>query len=186
MYLAKMLVGVWCIWQMLTVVPEARWAFSWEAVFAGILVFVIWVGLDAYYPKFEFLGKAGPPWNPFKQFGDDSAAGWFFTGVRTLGSALVVPPIEEVFYRSFLHRYLVKADYASVPLNLLNWRALLITSLIFGFVHPYQWLAGVLCGLIYQALVIRKGRLGDAMTAHAITNFLLGIWVASKGAWHFW
>jgi len=185
MYLIKMLVGVWCIWQMRSVATEVRWAFSWEAVAAGVLVFVIWVGLDPYYPKFEFLVKAGSPWNPFKQFGTDSAAGWFFAAVRTLGSALVVPPIEEAFYRSFLYRYLVRADYASVPLNQLNWRALVITSLIFGFSH-YQWLAGVLCGLIYQALVIRKGHLGDAMTAHALTNFLLGVWVASKGAWQFW
>jgi CAAX prenyl protease-like protein len=170
---------------MRAVVSEVRWAFSWEAVAAGVLVFVIWVGVDPYYPKFDFLVKAGAPWNPFTQFGTDSAAGWCFIGIRTLGSALVVPPIEEAMYRSFLYRYLVRADYASVPLNQLNWRALLITSLIFGASH-YQWLAGILCGLIYQALVIRKGRLGDAMTAHAITNFLLGIWVASKRAWHFW
>ncbi len=52
--------------------------------------------------------------------------------------------------------------------------------------HP-QWLAGILCGLTYQGLVIRKGRLGDAMTAHAITNFLLGVYVVWKGgaAWKF-
>jgi hypothetical protein len=24
------------------------------------------------------------------------------------------------------------------------------------------------------------------MTAHAITNLLLGVWVAWKGAWNFW
>ena len=185
MYLLKMLVGLWCIWEMRAVLPEVRWAFSWEAALAGVLVFVLWVGLDAYYPKFEFLVKAGSPWNPFHQFGEHSTAGGFFTTVRTLGSALVVPPIEEAFYRSFLYRYLVRSDYSSVPMGQLHWRSLLVTSLIFGFSH-YQWLPGILCGVIYQALVIRKKRLGDAMTAHALTNFLLGIWVAWKGAWQFW
>jgi hypothetical protein len=34
--------------------------------------------------------------------------------------------------------------------------------------------------------VLRKNQLGDAMTAHAITNFLLGIWVVTRGAWQFW
>jgi len=34
--------------------------------------------------------------------------------------------------------------------------------------------------------VLRKNRLGDAMTAHAITNFLLGAWIVWRGAWHFW
>ena len=58
-------------------------------------------------------------------------------------------------------------------------------SIIFGVVHR-EWLAGILCGAAYQWLVLRRGHLGDAMTAHAISNLLLGIWVAYKGAWHFW
>jgi len=184
-YLVKMLVGLWCIWEMRHAAPEVRWAFSWEAVTVGVMVFVIWVGLDTYYPKFQFLVKAGSPWNPFKEFGEHSTMAWFFAAVRTFGSAWVVPPIEEAFYRSFLYRYLVRVNFITVPLGQLHWRSLILTSLIFGFSH-YQWLAGILCGLAYQGLVIRKKRLGDAMTAHAITNFLLGIWVVCKGAWHFW
>jgi CAAX prenyl protease-like protein len=56
---------------------------------------------------------------------------------------------------------------------------------IFGFEHT-QWLAGILCGFAYQGLVCRKKRLGDALTAHAITNGLLGLWIIWKGAWQFW
>jgi len=185
LYLAKMVVGLWCIREMRACVPEVRWSFSWEAVAIGVLVFILWVGLDSFYPKFQFLGKAGSPWQPFKQFGEHSGMAWFFVAVRTLGSASVVPPIEEAFYRSFLYRYLVRADFSTMPMNQIHWRSLLMTSLIFGFSH-YQWLSGILCGLAYQALVIRKNRLGDAMTAHGTTNFLLGIWVVWKGAWHFW
>src|SRR5262245_47510072 len=99
MYLAKMVVGAWCIWEMRSLVPEVRWAISWEVVVVGVLVCVIWVGLDPYYPKFNLLFSAGDPWNPFKQFGAGSAIGWFFVAVRTFGSALIVPPIEETFYR---------------------------------------------------------------------------------------
>lgn len=61
----------------------------------------------------------------------------------------------------------------------------MVTSLLFGLVH-YEWLAGILCGLAYQWLVISKNRLGDAMTAHAITNFILGIYIVWRGAWGFW
>ncbi len=184
-YLAKMVVGLWCIWEMRSLVAEMRWAFSWEAVAVGVLVFGIWVGLDPYYPKISFLFKAGEPWNPFKEYGAGSAMGFFFVGVRTLGSALVVPPIEEAFYRSFLYRYFVRLNFTEMPFNQLHWLSLVVTSLIFGISH-YQWLAGVLCGLSFQWLVLRKNRLGDAMTAHAITNFLLGIWVLCRGAWQFW
>lgn len=185
LYLVKILVGLWCVVEMRALVPEMRWAVSWEAVLAGMLVFIIWVGLDPYYPKFNFLFKQGAPWNPFKQFGAGSAAGWFFVAVRTLGSALVVPPLEETFYRSFLYRYLVRINFTAMPLNQMHWLSFFVTSLLFGFAH-YQWLAGVLCGLSYQGLVIRKNRLGDAMTAHAITNFLLGVYIPGRGAWQFW
>ncbi|HTL56564.1 MAG TPA: CAAX prenyl protease-related protein [Candidatus Limnocylindrales bacterium] len=185
MYFAKMLVGAWCIFTVRDLVPEMRWAICWEAVLAGVLVFAIWVGLDPYYPKLELLFKAGEPWNPFKQFGADSSQGWFFVVVRTIGSALVVPPLEEVFYRSFLYRYFVRLEFTAMPFKQLHWLSLVVTSLLFGLAH-YQWLAGFFCGLIYQALVIRKNRLGDAMTAHAITNFLLGCWIVWKGAWQFW
>jgi CAAX prenyl protease-like protein len=61
----------------------------------------------------------------------------------------------------------------------------LVTSLIFGLSHR-EWLAGILCGFSYQWLVIRKGHLGDAVTAHAISNLLLGLWVVYQGAWKFW
>jgi CAAX prenyl protease-like protein len=185
LYFAKMLVGIWCIREMRALVPEMRWSVSWEAIATGVLVFAIWVGLDPYYPKFEFLFKVGKPWNPFHQFGEGSALGFFFVAVRTLGSAIVVPPIEEAFYRSFLYRYLVRLDFTSMPFKRLHWLSLIVTSMLFGLAH-YQWLAGVLCGLAFQGLVIRKNRLGDAMTAHAITNFLLGIWIPARGAWQFW
>jgi uncharacterized protein len=185
MYLLKVLVGAWCIWEMRSLVPEIRWAVSWEAVAVGVLVFVFWVGLDPYYPRIEFLFAAGTPWNPFVEFGGGSAMGFFFVAVRTLGSAIVVPPIEEAFYRSFLYRFFVRKNFAELPFHRLHWLSLFVTSALFGLVH-YQWLAGFLCGLCYQALVIRKNRLGDAMTAHAITNFLLGIYVVWRGAWQFW
>jgi len=185
LYLAKMLAGVWCILEVRNVTPEVRWAFSWEAVVVGVLVCVVWVGLDPHYPKLQTVAKTETHWNPFEEFGGASALGWFFVAVRTVGSALVVPPIEEAFYRSFLYRYFVKIDFTAMPLSQLHWLSLVVTSLIFGFSH-YQWLAGILCGLAYQWLVLRKGRLGDAMTAHAITNFLLGIWVVWKCAWQLW
>jgi hypothetical protein len=148
----------------------------------GIAVFVMWVGLDPFYPKFF---KSGVVWNPHAQFGENSALAWLMIATRVLGSTLVVPPLEEVFYRSFLYRYIANQNFLSVPLNRFSPLPFFATAAIFGFSH-FQWLAGILCGMAYQWLVLRKNRLGDAMTAHAITNFLLGMWVAWQGAWQFW
>lgn len=181
-YTAKTLVGAWLLWAVWPVVQEMRWKLSWEAIVAGIAIFVIWIGLDPYYPKWM---DAAHGWVPFETFGENAALAWFFIAARILGSTLVVPPLEEMFYRSFVYRYIVKPDFTSVPLTLFHPMAFFVTSGLFGLVHR-EWLAGILCGIAYQWLVIRKGRLGDAMTAHAITNFLLGVYVVYKGAWEFW
>ena len=183
LYLLKTLVGAWLSWEMRPFVREMRWAISWEALVVGAAIFGIWVGLDGLYPR---LNEAETVWNPGKRFGEGSAMAWLFVLVRIAGSSIVVPPLEEVVYRSFLYRMLVKTDFQAMPLGQFHALSFVVTSAIFGLMHPDRWAAGILCGLAYQWLVIRKGRLGDAMTAHALTNFLLGIWVVWKGAWSFW
>jgi len=183
LYFVKTVVGAWLVWEMRPFVEEMRWKVSWEAVVVGLGVFAVWVGLDGHYPRLSDLDEG---WNPHRQFGEGSAAAWFYVVVRIAGSSIVVPPIEEVFYRSFLYRYLVRTNFGAMALGQFHALSFLVTSGVFGLMHPDRWLAGILCGLAFQWLVIRKNRLGDAMTAHAITNFLLGIWVVWKGAWNFW
>ncbi len=183
LYFLKTLVGAWLIWEMRPFVAEMRWQISWEALVVGVAVFALWVGLDGLYPP---LNKVEAAWNPDKRFGAGSAMAWLFVVVRIAGSSIVVPPLEEVFYRSFLYRVFVKTDFRAMPLGQFHGLSFVVTSAIFGLMHPDRWVAGILCGLAFQWLVIRKKRLGDAMTAHALTNFLLGLWVVWKGAWSFW
>ena len=194
-YFAKTLAGIWLVWEMWPLVSEMRWAISWEAVVVGVGIFSVWVGISGGWTTqnslWVKLGISHPPtppaalWNPNEQFGSGSALAWVFIFTRILGSTFVVPPLEEVFYRSFLYRYIARPDFLAVPLNqFLPW-PFLVTAVLFGFSHN-EWLAGILCGAAYQWLVIRKGRLGDAMTAHAITNCLLGVWIVWRSAWHFW
>jgi CAAX prenyl protease-like protein len=182
-YVAKTLLGVWLVWEMRSLVLEMRWAISWEAVLVGVAIFALWIGLDGLYPR---LAKPDGGADPFGQFGAGAPLAWFYIVVHIAGMSLIVPPLEEVFYRSFLYRYCVKIDFLTMPLGQFHALSFAVTSILFGLTHPDRWLAGILCGLAYQWLVIRKNRLGDAMTAHAITNFLLGVWIVWKGAWSFW
>ena len=194
-YLAKTLVGLWLIREMRPFVSELRWAFSWEAMLVGVGVFVVWVGVSGEWTTQNSLwvklglthSPAVPPksWNPHAQFGENSMLAWLMIVTRIAGSTFIVPPLEEVFYRSFLYRYIARPDFQSIPLNHFSWLPFLATVALFGFAHN-EWLAGILCGAAYQGLVIRKNRLGDAMTAHAITNLLLGLWIVWRGAWQFW
>jgi CAAX prenyl protease-like protein len=194
-YFAKTIVGAWLIFEMRPLVFEMRWAVSWEAILVGVGIFAVWVGISGEWTTQDSLwgkiGLAHPQtipakiWNPNLQFGANSALAWVFILTRVLGSTFIVPPIEEVFYRSFLYRYIAAQNFLSVPLNKFLPLPFFATAIVFGFSHN-EWLAGILCGAAFQWLVIRKNRLGDAMTAHAITNFLLGVWIVWRGAWNFW
>lgn len=181
-YAGKTIIGAGLVWITAPLIAELKWRFSWEAVLVGMLVFAAWVGLDDFYPKFQESGEA---WNPFSAFGSGTGIAWAFVIVRLAGSTLLVPVLEEVFYRSFLYRWIAKPEFQTVSLGAFQWRPFLVTAAVFGFGHR-EWLAGIVCGLAYQWLAVRKGRLGDAMTAHAVTNFLLGLWIVQRGDWKFW
>jgi membrane protease YdiL (CAAX protease family) len=203
-YLAKTVAAIAVLLVVFRHIEELKWRFSWEAIVAGVAVFALWVGLDGRYPPLDalyanhlcpLLQKIGlakeckvsisSSWNPNEAFGAGSLLAVIFIGVRIVGSTLVVPMLEEIFFRSFVYRYLASKDWLAVSLGKFQLMPFVVTSLIFGLEHR-EWLAGILCGFAYQGLVIWKGRLGDAITAHAITNFLLGVWVVWRGAWHFW
>ena len=184
-YTLKTILGALLVWLVWAHVKEMRWNFSWEAVAAGVAVFLAWVGLDGFYPMFTIFGERANTFNPLNSYGDGSALAVAFIAARILGSSLVVPLLEEVFYRSFIYRLLIKTDFLNVPLNSFNWFAFVFVCAAFGFNH-HEWLPGIFCAAVYQGLVIRKGRLGDAITAHAITNFLLGLWVVFRSEYQFW
>jgi CAAX prenyl protease-like protein len=189
-YLAKTVVVAVLIWNCRHLIPEMRWNFSWEAVVVGIVVFVVWVKLGDFtralgLGAFGEWKLSGPSSDPRGTFGTGSALVPFFLAVRVIGSTVVVPPMEEVFFRSLAYRYLIRPDFQSVQLGQFVLMPFVVTSLAFGFEHR-EWLAGILCGFAYQGLVLWKKRLGDAITAHAITNALLGCWVISRDEWQFW
>ena len=188
-YLAKCVVGVWLIRVTWPLVSEMRWVISFEALLAGTLVFILWVMLDVPYTKFS---QPDDSWNLQKQFAAAPVMVWVFAGVRIAGSTLLVPMLEEVFYRSFLYRYILAPNWMFTAHSSFAVKPFLITSIVFGFTHQH-WLAGIACGMLYQLLVIRTNRIGDAITAHAVTNLLLGVWVITQGfgyaekpQWHFW
>src|SRR5688572_12631305 len=164
-YLGKTVLGAWLVILTWPFVKEMRWSVSWPAVFTGVGVFALWVGLDGRYPPMDrILGSLGlgqepaNPWNPHLFFGENSAVAWTFIVVRIAGSSIVVPPLEEVFYRSFLYRSIASPDFASQPLGRFAWMPFLVTSIAFGISHR-EWVAGILCGFAYQGLVCWQKRL---------------------------
>ena len=110
---------------------------------------------------------------------------WPLVTVRWAGAALLVPVMEELFWRSFLMRWIDRADFAAVDPRTATVRAVMLSTFAFTLVHT-QWLAAVLAGLAYAALYRATGRLWNAVIAHAVTNAALGTWVVATGSWAYW
>jgi hypothetical protein len=150
------------------------------AVAAGLAVFILWISLDLPWMKLGAGGTAG--------FDPRDAAGaviWPLALVRVLGAALVVPVMEELFWRSFVMRWIDNPKFLAVVPMSISLRALLLSSLVFGVEHDL-WLAGIVAGLAYGWLYMRSGNLWAPILAHGLTNLLLGLWVLHTGNWQFW
>ena len=199
-YAAKTLLVGGMLWVLRGYLAEMKWAFSWEALAIGTGIAMLWIGIDGLVPTLSELwdrstglitgvkpkpSEPEPPWSPLVFFADNPALAWCFIALRVLGRSLVVPPLEEVFYRSFFYRSIAGARFNEVPLGWWHPTAFVVTSLVFGLAHPGQWLPAIICGAAYQLLVIRKRRLGDAMLAHATTNLLISAYAITTGQWQF-
>jgi CAAX prenyl protease-like protein len=111
------------------------------------------------------------------------AAGWLFC--RVLGSVVTVPMAEELAFRGFLSRRLIAADFQDVSPGRLTGLSFLGSSLAFGLLHQ-RWVAGTLAGMLFALAYARRGRLADAVLAHATANALIAAWVLVTGDWSVW
>ena len=60
-----------------------------------------------------------------------------------------------------------------------------MSSIAFGLLHG-RWLAGALAGMAYAAALYRRGRIGETVYAHMITNALIAGYVLWSGRWSLW
>jgi CAAX prenyl protease-like protein len=147
------------------------------ALATGVLVLVLWISLDAGW---MIIGSPSG-FDPRSQGQID----WLLVAIRIAGAALVVPVMEELFWRSFLMRWIVSPDFESVESSQLGFKSFVITVLLFGVEHNL-WLAGIVAGAAYSLLYMRHRKLWSPILAHAVTNGLLGIWVVRTGNWSYW
>lgn len=157
-------------------VRPATWLVS---LLCGSGVFALWIGLD-----FDWMTVGGAHAG-FVPVDPGLGVDWPLVVVRIFGAAVVVPPMEELFWRSLVQRRIDRADFLTLAPAAVSLRALLLTALAFGFEHR-QWLAGIVAGLAYGHLYRRAGNLWPAIVAHGVTNLLLGLWVVATGKWQFW
>jgi uncharacterized protein len=169
------------LWRQYGELKEIRAVSKMEWLYSGLtgaLVFGLWINLGAAWMR---LGESAG----FDPRGADGATDWWLAGFRLAGAAMLVPIVEELFWRSFFMRWIGHSSFLCLSPNRIGWRALWASSLAFALEHNL-WFAGLIAGLSYGALYRRSGNLWVPIVSHAITNLLLGIFVLVTGQWHFW
>lgn len=178
--IAAVVAALWyyrAIYRELLVLPYRFWAVL-VAPMVGGGVFLLWVNMDAGWMTLG--GGAG-----FDPRTLDGTFDWPLVLFRLTGAALVVPLMEELFWRSFLLRWVQQSDFLALAPMQIGLRAILIGSVLFGIEHSL-WLAGIVAGLAYAWLYRASGNLWIPIVAHSVTNLSLGVWVLFSGQWQFW
>lgn len=187
-YVAKtFLAAALLIWFRKAYTP-IRWNYWWLGILVGVLGIVQWVGMELlllkYFPHYPRL--AAEVFNPYAALGHNPAWMWSFIVIRWAGAALMVPFMEELFWRDFLWRTIqAPNDFKLASVGEPDWKALLIVSAFFASVH-IQWLTALVWGLMIGLLLISTRSLGACIIAHGVTNFLLGAYVQYTKDWYFW
>jgi hypothetical protein len=155
--------------------PVAWWLI---AVAAGIAVFAAWIWLDQ---DWAVLSRA-PGFRPLQP---DGGIDWTIALLRLAGFALVVPVMEELFWRSLVLRWIERHDFLALEPRRVGPLAFAITTALFALEHD-RWIAGLVAGVAYNLLYMRSGNLWVPIAAHATTNAALGIYVLHGLRWAFW
>lgn len=150
------------------------------SVLVGVVVFYLWIKLDK---PWMILGE--PTASPFQPVDEQGQLIWSLVLIRWVGAALMVPLMEELFWRSYLMRWIDQQDFEQFDPKAASYKAVALSTFAFMLAHT-QWLAAIVAGLAYAWLYKRTGSLWAPVVAHGVTNGVLGIWVVLMGNWVFW
>jgi uncharacterized protein len=152
------------------------------ALGVAVFVFVVWIAPQA------FLGFT-PRTDGFNPgvFSDNPLLYLLSIVFRFLRLLVVVPLVEEIFWRGFLLRFLIAEEFDRVAFGTFSWLSFMVVTLAFMFSHSQpDWAAALVAGALYNVVAYRTRSLSACVLAHAVTNLLLGLWIMKTGQWEFW
>ena len=159
------------------------------SILLGVAVFAIWIGPDVLWPHYRafwlftnsITGQVASSVPPAVQ------SRMSFILFRSIGCVLLVPVLEELFWRGWLSRWLIDGeDFRSVPLGAYTAASFWIGSAMFASEHGPFWDVGLIAGIAYNWWMCRTKSLADCMLTHAVTNGCLSIYVLAAGQWQYW
>lgn len=197
---------LWVIWLFRHHYPKWGKPHLVISIIVGLLATGLWVGgqkwLDgiviggqslgyplstSWQPPFFSLNPPSEPLiNPQDQLGTGTLF-WTYAMLKLARAVLVVPIIEELFWRGFILRAFVRWHwFDQVPWGQFAWRAFIGSALLSVLQHPSNWGVSIACWLLYNALFYWKKSLSCLMIVHGVTNLALYIYILYYHDWRFW
>ncbi len=157
--------------------------------FVGIVLWILICRLHLEQSIIQLL----PAWlqpgervsfNPFLSI-NSTLGQWGFVAIRMLGLAVLVPVVEEIFWRGFLLRWVISPDWQDVEIGFFSLRSFVWVTFLFTLAHP-EWIAAAVYCILLNLLLYWKRDLWNCIVAHGTSNLLLGIYVIYTGSWGLW
>lgn len=154
----------------------------------GVAVFLLWIAPDTIFPGWRqhWLFTNSLMGEVKVSLSAEQLASPLLLFFRTLSAAMLVPVLEELFWRAWLMRWLIKSDFEQVPLGTYETQSFWIVAALFALEHGPYWEVGFLAGIIYNWWMVRTKSLGDLIFAHGVTNLVLSVYVIATKKWAFW
>lgn len=154
----------------------------------GVAIFVLWIAPDLLFPAYRhsflfensLLGAARSSMPEAARH--DVPVLW----MRGLRAVIIVPIVEELFWRGWLMRWMIDQDFQRVPLGAYSAFSFWMVALLFASEHGAYWDVGLMAGIIFNWWMLRTKSLGDLILAHAVANACLSAYVVAAGKWEYW
>jgi CAAX prenyl protease-like protein len=186
-YVARVLLTAAALFLLRSHYTRVRWNGWWLGVIVGVVGLFQWVGMQTLLERASpFFQGSGDVFDPTEHY-TSATAFWSFVAIRLTGAVLVVPFMEELFWRDWMWRtILAPNDFKLAKVGEFDWAPVLIVSGAFATVHGHWWLTAIVWGLMVAGLLVYTKSLGACIIAHATTNLLLGVYVLRYHAWSYW
>lgn len=185
LYPIQTLVCGWWLWHVRRDIP---WDWNTQASLWGALLGIIGIGIWLVPYFVGWIPNEGNGFEPEHIFGPGSPATLAEYAMRFVRAAIVVPLVEELFWRGFLMRWCVNRDFPqTVPIGTHSWLAYSVSTAAFILIHnPVDYAGAFLYGSLTYLLVVRTKRLTAAIVMHAVANAVMGTCAIACGMPQLW
>ena len=167
---------------------EFRPSRPWASIGFGVAVFIVWVAPDVLIPgwRSSILFQNPLTGKLISSMTADVLGDPLSLALRSLRAVIIVPIVEELFWRGWLMRWIERPDFQAVPLGHYHRRSFWVVAVLFALEHGPFWDVGLIAGAGYNWWMVRNGRLSDLILAHAVTNACLCAFVIGTGRFEYW